>query len=74
MVRESERTAEGFAMSAPLPLGLRHKWENDVCVRCGLARHGYAGGRTGQTVYFKPGSKLTRFKAGNCEHELKGER
>lgn len=29
-------------MSAPLPLGRRHKWENDVCVRCGFARHGYA--------------------------------
>ncbi len=45
---------------------MRHQWENDVCVRCGLSRHGYGGGRTGLLEYRYADGSFAGNRAGSC--------
>lgn len=44
----------------------RHNWLNgDTCVKCGLHRHGFSGGRTGGLTYYPPIGP-PRNRAGSC--------
>ena len=44
----------------------RHCWnELDACVECGVARHGYGGGRTGSLRYVWPDGHWST-RAGEC--------